>query len=61
MIGDVAVDDCEGALQSGLRAAVLVQTGKYRPGDEHRGTVAPTASVADVGHAVDWLFDQGYC
>ena len=35
MIGDDAIADVEGALRAGLQA-VLVRTGKYRPGDEAR-------------------------
>ena len=35
MIGDDAEADVEGALKAGLQAC-LVQTGKYRPGDESR-------------------------
>ncbi|MDO7596910.1 MAG: HAD hydrolase-like protein [Pseudomonadota bacterium] len=35
MIGDDAEADVEGALKAGLRAC-LVQTGKYRQGDESR-------------------------
>jgi HAD superfamily hydrolase (TIGR01458 family) len=35
MVGDDAVSDVGGALAAGL-SAVLVQTGKYRPGDEER-------------------------
>lgn len=35
MVGDDVHGDVEGALKAGLQGC-LVQTGKYRPGDEHR-------------------------
>lgn len=44
MIGDDADADVAAALAAGLGAAVLVRTGKYRPGDETR---CPGAGVAD--------------
>jgi len=34
MIGDDVVMDCQGALAAGIGMAILVQTGKYREGDE---------------------------
>lgn len=55
MIGDDVYGDVEGALQAGLQAC-LVQTGKYRPGDEgliegeftvHRSIVEAVADVND--------------
>jgi HAD superfamily hydrolase (TIGR01458 family) len=52
MIGDDVHDDVCGAVEAGLRG-ILVRTGKYRSGDEHRLT-APTATTADnLGAAVD--------
>ena len=36
MIGDDVWVDCQGALEAGIGRAILVQTGKYRPGDEDR-------------------------
>lgn len=50
MVGDDAETDVGGALGAGL-AAVLVRTGKYRPGAERAAGVEPTAtvdSIADV-------------
>jgi HAD superfamily hydrolase (TIGR01458 family) len=44
MVGDDVESDVNGALAAGLRA-VLVRTGKYRPGDEAR--VAPGGRVMD--------------
>ncbi len=58
MIGDDAEADVGGALRAGLGAAVLVRTGKYRPGDEARVRPAPTAVVADIGAAVDWVLSR---
>lgn len=48
MIGDDVLGDVQGALDAGLQAA-LVQTGKYRTGDESRlsGHAPVIASVAD--------------
>ena len=34
MIGDDVLSDCRGAKQAGIGTTILVQTGKYRPGDE---------------------------
>lgn len=54
MFGDDAEADVGGALAAGLKA-VLVQTGKYRPGDETRLKVPPTHVAADLAAGVDWL------
>lgn len=43
MVGDDVDSDINGALKAGMKAA-LVQTGKYRPGDEQR-ILAPGACV----------------
>lgn len=55
MVGDDAESDVAGALNAGLGAALLVRTGKYRPGDEARFGPAPTALVDDLVAAVDWI------
>ncbi len=55
MIGDDAEADVAGALDAGLGAALLVQTGKYREGDERRFSPPPTATVADVAAAADFI------
>jgi HAD superfamily hydrolase (TIGR01458 family) len=55
MVGDDAEMDVAGALIAGLGQALLVRTGKYRAGDESRFEPAPTATVADVSAAVDWI------
>ncbi|CAE8738020.1 unnamed protein product [Polarella glacialis] len=54
MIGDDARDDVGGALECGMQA-VLVQTGKYRPGDE--AGRACKAVAADFAAAVDLLLE----
>jgi HAD superfamily hydrolase (TIGR01458 family) len=50
MVGDDAETDVGGALRAGL-SAILVRTGKYRPGAERAAGAEPTAtvdSIADV-------------
>ncbi|WP_315918979.1 TIGR01458 family HAD-type hydrolase [Mesorhizobium sp. SP-1A] len=58
MVGDDAESDVAGALKAGLGAALLVRTGKYRPGDETRFEPAPTAVVDDLAAAADWLLSR---
>jgi HAD superfamily hydrolase (TIGR01458 family) len=58
MVGDDAEADVAGALAAGLGHALLVRTGKYRPGDEARCDPAPSATVADITEAVDWIVTQ---
>lgn len=55
MVGDDAESDVAGALHAGLGAALLVRTGKYRPGDETRFDPAPTAVADDLAAATDWI------
>lgn len=55
MVGDDAEADVAGALHAGLASALLVKTGKYRAGDETRFAPPPTATVADLPAAVDWI------
>jgi ribonucleotide monophosphatase NagD (HAD superfamily) len=55
MVGDDAEADVAGALAAGLGAALLVRTGKYRPGDETKVEPSPTATVADLAAAADWI------
>lgn len=50
-------DDVGGAQAAGLRG-ILVQTGKYRPGDEAAAGVHPAATVRDFAAAVDWILQQ---
>ncbi len=58
MIGDDAEADIVGALEAGLKA-VLVRTGKYRPGQETTVARRPTFVARDVADAVDWLLASG--
>ena len=51
MVGDDALADVEGALLAGLQG-VLVQTGKYQPGDEATIGTPGAQVVADVSAAV---------
>ncbi|MFC3172861.1 TIGR01458 family HAD-type hydrolase [Novosphingobium bradum] len=55
MIGDDAEADVAGALAAGLGRAVLVRTGKYRPGDEAAFSPAPSHVADDLMGAVGWL------
>ncbi|WP_183661156.1 TIGR01458 family HAD-type hydrolase [Phyllobacterium trifolii] len=55
IVGDDAETDIAGALRTGLAHALLVRTGKYRPGDEDRFNPPPTATVNDISAAVDWI------
>jgi HAD superfamily hydrolase (TIGR01458 family) len=59
MVGDDAEADVAGALAAGIGAALLVRTGKYRPGDEKHVSPAPTATVANLSEAVAWIVNQG--
>ncbi len=58
MVGDDAETDVAGALDTGISAALLVRTGKYRLGDETRFKPAPTAVVDDLAAAADWIIGQ---
>ena len=58
MVGDDAEADVAGALQAGLAHALLVRTGKYHDGDEGRFEPHPTATVADLSAATDWIREQ---
>jgi HAD superfamily hydrolase (TIGR01458 family) len=55
MVGDDAEADVAGALRAGLGGAVLVRTGKYRPGDEERFDPPPTVTVESLSAAADWI------
>jgi HAD superfamily hydrolase (TIGR01458 family) len=55
MVGDDAEADVAGALDAGLGAALLVRTGKYRERDEARFSPPPTATVADIAAAAEWI------
>lgn len=55
MVGDDAEADVAGALAAGLGTALLVRTGKYRPGDEYEIEPVPSATVADLNAAAQWI------
>jgi HAD superfamily hydrolase (TIGR01458 family) len=59
MVGDDAEADVAGALAAGIGAAILVRTGKYRSGDEDKVDKAPSATVADLAAAVQWILERG--
>jgi len=48
MVGDDAEFDVAGALRAGVGAAILLRTGKYRPGDETRFEPRPTLSLGSI-------------
>eukprot|EP00930_Biecheleria_cincta_P069165 TRINITY_DN56943_c0_g1_i1.p1 TRINITY_DN56943_c0_g1~~TRINITY_DN56943_c0_g1_i1.p1 ORF type:complete len:311 (+),score=53.84 TRINITY_DN56943_c0_g1_i1:48-935(+) len=54
MIGDDAMDDVQGAMDAGMQA-ILVRSGKYRPGDEHLCRTKPLAVVNDFAGALQFL------
>ena len=54
MVGDDVEADVQGAVACGLRG-ILVQTGKYRPGDEQRLTAPYSHLEADFGAAASWI------
>jgi HAD superfamily hydrolase (TIGR01458 family) len=58
MVGDDAEADVAGSLRARLGRALLVRTGKYCDGDETRFEPAPTATVADLRAAADWILAQ---
>jgi HAD superfamily hydrolase (TIGR01458 family) len=55
MVGDDAEADVAGALLAGVGSALLVRTGKYRPGDETRVEPRPSETVADLAAAARWI------
>ncbi len=54
MVGDDAENDVGGALAAGL-SGVLVQTGKYRDGDEHALDPPPSHVATDLAAAAEWI------
>ncbi len=57
MVGDDVESDIAGAMAADL-AGLLVRTGKYRSGDEARITPPPSAVLADLSEAVDWILER---
>ena len=54
LIGDDLADAIGGAQAAGIDA-ILVRTGKFRPGDDAHPEIRPAATVDDFGEAVDRL------
>ena len=54
MVGDDAEFDVAAPVELGLRG-VLVRTGKYRAGDEARGSRQPTATIDSIRDLPGWL------
>lgn len=57
MVGDDAASDVGGALNAGL-CAILVRTGKYRPGDEAKIGGPGAGVVRDIGEAVEVILAE---
>jgi HAD superfamily hydrolase (TIGR01458 family) len=53
MVGDDVYGDIQGAQMAGIGTTILVQTGKYRLGDEEK--VAPTVVVPSIVEAVEYI------
>ncbi|MGH6824718.1 TIGR01458 family HAD-type hydrolase [Methyloceanibacter sp.] len=60
MVGDDAEADIAGALLAGIRSALLVRTGKYRPGDERRADPPPSGVVEDLAAAARWILERRF-
>jgi HAD superfamily hydrolase (TIGR01458 family) len=58
MVGDDAEADVAGALAAGVGSALLVRTGKYRPGDENKVKTVPSDTVEDLAAAVRWIMQH---
>jgi HAD superfamily hydrolase (TIGR01458 family) len=58
MVGDDVEADVAGAIAAGLGSALLVRTGKYRPGDETKAKPAPSDTVADLAAAARWIMER---
>jgi HAD superfamily hydrolase (TIGR01458 family) len=58
MVGDDAEADVAGALAAGIGTALLVRTGKYRPGDERKVKPTPSDIVEDLAAAARWIMDR---
>uniref|UniRef100_A0A7S3P8U2 Haloacid dehalogenase-like hydrolase domain-containing protein 2 n=1 Tax=Amphora coffeiformis TaxID=265554 RepID=A0A7S3P8U2_9STRA len=59
MIGDDVIQDIQGAANAGIGMRVLVQTGKYREGDQAKlpdGVVS--ATVPSIVEAVEYILDK---
>ena len=58
MVGDDAEADVAGALAAGIGSALLVRTGKFRPGDETKAELAPSDTVEDLAAAARWIMER---
>ena len=58
MVGDDAEADVAGALAAGVGSALLVRTGKYRPGDENKVKPCPSGTVEDLAAAAGWIMQH---
>jgi HAD superfamily hydrolase (TIGR01458 family) len=58
MIGDDMISDIQGARDAGIGTSILVQTGKYRSGDEDTLENAPTITCPSFIEAVDFILQS---
>jgi HAD superfamily hydrolase (TIGR01458 family) len=58
MIGDDALQDIQGAIDAGIGAAILVQTGKYLAGDEGKLKGGPTKICESIVQAAQIILEQ---
>jgi len=58
MIGDDLEGDILGAQRYGMRT-VLVRTGKFRPDELERASIAPDGIVSSIAQLPDWLESEG--
>jgi len=56
MIGDDVESDVNGAIRAGL-SGILVQTGKYRPGDEKKIIQGNGVCLSDINAVADWVIE----
>lgn len=54
MVGDDAEFDVAAAISAGL-SGILLKTGKYLPGAENKVSPPPTAVLADLAAAAEWI------
>jgi len=57
MVGDDAASDVGGALAAGMQG-ILVQTGKYRKGDEEKIETEGAVVLPDLEAAVSWILEK---
>ncbi len=58
MIGDDAEADVAGALDAGVKAGILVRSGKYLEGDETRYAPRPTLVRDSLAGAAEWILEN---